>query len=301
MKITRNEVFVSYSHADAEYLARLKVHIRPFERLGVVNLWADTKIKTGAMWKREIEDALNRAAVAIFLVSADFLASDFVVENELPPLLKAAENGGVRIIPLILKPCAFTSIPELSQFQAINDPATPLISTEESNQELLWCSVAREVKTVLENNIAMPVALDKTPTNETNLSIKESLKKQISPPEYYWGLCSEELRDPDIVSEFFAYSYHFLDDLSFMSKPDLHFDVFSTFETLIKAIKNRFRQEGWEGDGNIQIFWLPPFVGAGVDDTHGVCVWHVKQNNNGTSWLLSPVPLPFGRLLEQQS
>jgi hypothetical protein len=41
---------------------------------------------------------------------------------------------------------------------------------------------------------------------------------------------------------------------------------------------------GWEGDGTIQMMWLPPFVGAGVEDAHGVFIWHVKQANNGTSW-----------------
>ena len=92
----RTQVFVSYSHVDSEYLARLRVHLRPFERKNLVDVWSDAKVKAGQRWRKEIEDAIGRAAVAILLVSADFLASDFVAENELPPLLKAAQGEGDR-------------------------------------------------------------------------------------------------------------------------------------------------------------------------------------------------------------
>src|SRR5713101_5676457 len=102
---TRTQVFVSYSHADSEHLLRLKVHLRPYERKSLIDLWSDTSIRAGQQWKKEVEAALGRAAVAILLVSADFLASDFVAENELPPLLEAAKKDGVKILPVILKPC----------------------------------------------------------------------------------------------------------------------------------------------------------------------------------------------------
>ena len=69
--------------------------------------------------------------------------------------------------------------------------------------------------------------------------------------------------------------------------------------TRVAAVKQRFLQEGWEGDGEIGLIWIPPFVDIGLEDTHGTYVWHVKQQNNGISWLLSPVKLGFKRIEKQ--
>ncbi len=80
------------------------------------------------------------------LVSADFLASDFIVDDELPPLLKAAEEGGTVILPLILKPCRFARDPHLKQFQAINDPKRSLITLPEDQQEALYDLTAEAVE-----------------------------------------------------------------------------------------------------------------------------------------------------------
>src|SRR5436305_12088628 len=132
MSENKPSVFVSYSHVDAAYLARLRVHLRPFERLGVVDLWVDSKIRPGQDWRSEIRAAINRANVAVLLISADFLASEFITENELPPLLAAAQERGVPVLPVILKPCAFFEIDELARFQAVNDPSKPLISLNEA-------------------------------------------------------------------------------------------------------------------------------------------------------------------------
>ena len=134
-------VFISYSHQDAKYLKRLKIHLKPCERSGLLDIWDDTRIEGGAVWHEEIKKALKRAKIAILLVSADFLASKFIAENELPPLLAAAKAGGTRILPIILSPCGFNDT-ELAVYQTLNSPSVSLAGMNFHQRESLWAKAA---------------------------------------------------------------------------------------------------------------------------------------------------------------
>src|SRR6202022_3571589 len=98
----RTKVFISYSHSDAEWLQRLQVHLRPLVRTSTIALWADTKITPGSKWQDEIGRALAATKVAILLVSADFMASDYIAGRELPALLEASEKDGAIILLVIV-------------------------------------------------------------------------------------------------------------------------------------------------------------------------------------------------------
>lgn len=139
-------LFISYSHKDKQYLDRLLVHLQPMEVEGNLDLWVDTRLRTGDKWKEEIENALSRSAVVIVLASADYLASEFIRNNELPQMLAAAEEKGTRILPLILKPCRFTRHESLKHFQALNDPANPIALLSEDQREVFYDQLAREVE-----------------------------------------------------------------------------------------------------------------------------------------------------------
>jgi TIR domain-containing protein len=122
------------------------VHLKPLQRQGLIDAWVDTKLKAGDKWKKEIESSLSMAKVAILLVSADFLASDFIIENELPPILKGAEDKGTLIIPIMLKPCRFLREKSLNEFQAINSPDEPISALTESERELIYDTVAQRIE-----------------------------------------------------------------------------------------------------------------------------------------------------------
>jgi hypothetical protein len=89
----------------------------------------------------------------------------------------------------------------------------------------------------------------------------------------------------------------FIDDLSFIQKPEVL--GLPDLDKTLERVRTCFQAAGWEGDGEIGVLWLPPFVLVEIEDNYGVLVWHVKQQNDGISWLISPVPLLLEPLLKQ--
>lgn len=144
------KIFISYCHSDMQWLNRLQIHLKPLEQEGIIDLWVDTKITAGMIWKDKVQEALDLAKVALVLVSADFLASDFVIKHELPQLLSNASSSGTIIIPMVLSPCLFKKSP-LAIFQSVNSPESPLSSLDYNAQELILVRVAEVVSDYLEN------------------------------------------------------------------------------------------------------------------------------------------------------
>jgi hypothetical protein len=147
--LRRRRIFVSYSHRDRRYLERLRVHLQPLEREGIIDLWDDTRLAPGSDWQHEIAAAVASAKVAILLISADFLASSFIVEKELPPLLVAAKQNGAAVLPVIIGACRFTTTKDLASFQAANDPSRPLATLPFAERERIWVRVADAVEAAL--------------------------------------------------------------------------------------------------------------------------------------------------------
>ncbi|MGQ4646768.1 leucine-rich repeat domain-containing protein [Lyngbya aestuarii] len=143
--ITRNQVFISYSHQDKEWLNQLQKHLKPMIRNQTLEVWDDTKIKSGAEWRPEIEKALAAARVAVLMVSPDFLASDFIFKNELPPLLDVAQSKGLTIIWI---PFSYSSYEEteIEKYQAAHSPRQPIDSLTQSEQNKALVDICKKIK-----------------------------------------------------------------------------------------------------------------------------------------------------------
>src|SRR6266404_1230335 len=111
-------IFVSYSHRDKEWLRRFEMIFKPLTRYAEVDFWSDNRIKPGANRKDEIRKAMDKAFVAVLLVSANFLDSDFIANEELPFILDAAKKQKATIFWIRLTPCYIQATP-LRHIQAV--------------------------------------------------------------------------------------------------------------------------------------------------------------------------------------
>lgn len=145
----KHNIFISYSHKDSDWLDRVKTHLKPLERYYDLDEWDDQKLRTSDEWKNEISKALNNATIAVLLFSPNFMASDFIVNNELQPLLENASKGGVKIMPVMVRPCAMFDESGLSKYQATNGKEKTLIEMNEGEIDRVLMKLVEDIKSFL--------------------------------------------------------------------------------------------------------------------------------------------------------
>ncbi len=138
-------VFISYSHADTQWLERLHVHLKPLVQTSDLSIWDDTRLRPGSPWLQEIRAAIDEASVAVLLISADYLASDFIMAEEVPALLRRASERGATIVPVLVSPSGVEHIESLSKFQAVNSPSKTLVEMSLAERESTYVAIADTV------------------------------------------------------------------------------------------------------------------------------------------------------------
>jgi len=146
----QKSIFVSYAHEDERWLKKLRPHLENLARdVAEISYWDDKKIKPGEDWHQEIQDRLGVARAAVLLVSADFLASEFIRNDELPKLLSRAESRRTRLFCLIIRPCRFDKVALLSRFQAVNGPDKTLSEMRPPEQERSFLRLTDQLEQAL--------------------------------------------------------------------------------------------------------------------------------------------------------
>jgi hypothetical protein len=119
-------IFVSYSHADSKPKERLLKHLEVLSDAAEFDVWTDSQIAAGDKWEPAIEQALHGANIAILLITADFLTSDFIRHKEIPTILQRRESEDLRVYPILAKPCAWQAVPWIKETQLRPVAAKPV-------------------------------------------------------------------------------------------------------------------------------------------------------------------------------
>ena len=142
------EIFFCYAHKDEELLNKLKTHLIPLYREGLIGLlWHDRNISAGTEWKQEIDVHLNTADVILLLVSPDFMASDYCYAIEMKRAIERHEQDEACVIPIILRPTDWRIAP-LYKLQAFPRNTKPVTLWE--NRDAAFLDIAQDIRKAVE-------------------------------------------------------------------------------------------------------------------------------------------------------
>lgn len=130
------EIFCCYARQDEALLNKLKTHLSPLQREGLIDVWHDRNISAGILWEQEISQHLNSAHIILLLVSPDFMASDYCYSVEMKRAIERHERKEARVIPIILRPVHWQDTP-LGSLQALPTDGKP-ITTWRRRDDAYW-------------------------------------------------------------------------------------------------------------------------------------------------------------------
>ena len=141
------KIFFCYAHEDEPLLNKLKTHLRPLQRAGLVDVWHDRDISAGSEWQQEIKQHLNLANIILLLVSPDFMDSDYCYSIEMKYAIERHDRGEVQVIPIILRPVYWQEAP-FGKLQALPKDAKPVTGSIWRNIDAALFDVIEGVKKV---------------------------------------------------------------------------------------------------------------------------------------------------------
>lgn len=113
------DVFISYSSKDLVWKNRIIRHLDQMRMAEVFNYasWDDGNINLGEAWDQVIQNAIDKAKVVLLLITSDFLTSDYIMEKEVPKFRESAREGNIVIVPLMVRPSAWTRFDWLADLE----------------------------------------------------------------------------------------------------------------------------------------------------------------------------------------
>ena len=135
--------FVSYAREDKPHKMRLQVAMSGLNRSGTLDLWSDSLIRAGELWRKILVRELRNSDVFLILISPHCLASDFIFNVEFPIAKELQKQGKMTIIPII-HTAADWKFAGLNEFNVLPSDALPIADWESTDNA--WLDVVNGIK-----------------------------------------------------------------------------------------------------------------------------------------------------------
>jgi TIR domain len=149
------DIFLSYAPEDDSLREELEQHLSGLQRAGIIRTWSAQRVMAGERTQEVVEAKLAGAKVVLLLVSASYLASDYLYEVEAMAALGRERAGKARVIPVLLHACHW----EIAAFEGLSPlPANGKPVSSWSNRNEAWAEVVRGLRAAINEAAAPAVA-----------------------------------------------------------------------------------------------------------------------------------------------
>ncbi|MBL9103568.1 MAG: FHA domain-containing protein [Myxococcales bacterium] len=127
-----------YSKTDERFARAVMNHLRGSDAWSAIEFINDSALVSRDAWHSRIHSAIRHASAVLLIVSAEFLASEFMQQREVPLALARAQRDGIRVVPVIAGHCAHHGNPTLAHYTPFNPEGEPLaaLGKHQRDQEL---------------------------------------------------------------------------------------------------------------------------------------------------------------------
>jgi cellulose biosynthesis protein BcsQ/nucleotide-binding universal stress UspA family protein len=146
----KTKILVLFSHEDQEWVDLLSKHLGVSRGSHALELWSDREIAVGYGWHDDLQEAFRTASVVILMISSAFLSSGFITRDELVRLTTAPEHKNLPVVPIIIGPAAWQSIPWLARRTALPSDGQPLALGSSETRDLRVADAATEIRYLVE-------------------------------------------------------------------------------------------------------------------------------------------------------
>lgn len=140
-------LFICYAHANERTVKQLIPNLKVLARRGYIAHWRDTDLVPGEDWDETIKERLSNAQIILFMVSTDFLASDYITQQERPLAMKLMEEEKAVVLPVILSTCSHSE-EDFAKLENLPRKGKPISSINPRNDA--WALVEEGIKKAVE-------------------------------------------------------------------------------------------------------------------------------------------------------
>lgn len=147
------KIFISYSKQDLRLVNKFIEHLSALQRDGKVSHWFCTELEAGSVWNEEIQKHLDESDIACFMVSPNFMKTDYIYEHEIKKALdRKVKDPNFKIVPIILNFCRWTTANNnLGDFTALPYTAKPVMDFK--NQDMAWYIIEECLRLMIDNDL----------------------------------------------------------------------------------------------------------------------------------------------------